>query len=56
MVLNKKNLGNFGKMCFFIVSLTNFAILGANFNKILTSQIWKKKITDGRAHRKVGSD
>ncbi len=38
-----KNLGNFGNVCFRSVISTNFAIFGAKFAKISTSQIWKKK-------------
>jgi hypothetical protein len=36
---DKKDLGNFGKMCFCIVNLTKFASLGAKFTNIFTSQI-----------------
>jgi hypothetical protein len=37
--VSKKNLGNFGEMCFSSIISTNLAISGGNFAKILTSQI-----------------
>jgi hypothetical protein len=39
----QKNLGIFGLICFSSVILTNFANIGPNFAKFLTSQIWEKK-------------
>jgi hypothetical protein len=37
--LKQENLGNFGRICFSSVSLTNFEIFEAEFTKIWTSQI-----------------
>jgi hypothetical protein len=37
--ISKKNLGNFGEMCFSSVISTNLAISGGDFAKILTSLI-----------------